>query len=222
MTHSAKYLAPTEAAVNQELERLMGNPDYVIAAVVNNSFGDVQERYRRFTGASAPVSREKMVAVLQNMRQTGRKVLVREIISVRWQRNGNGPMDIAISSLQSESAARLGDPSAQAFRAKSLPVFGPWQEGQADPWAGDRPAPGTTPTAESNDFWNSLPGILTAAGGLVNAFTGNAQPTTTGGSGAGAPPAQPGTNWMKVIVILLVVAAVATGIALIIRARQKK
>lgn len=219
----------SDASVDKVMQLLLRDPDFAIAAAVQNNYADVAARYVRFTGNKAPGTIKAMTATLQKMRSRGEKVKVLRVLSVPWKDRGESALDTAVRALRSEAVARQGDPSAARPKSAMQP-FGPLTEAEAAAAAanggGSFDPLATDDVEETNAFWNSLPGILTGAGALIGAFTGNMPAPAAGtgggaGGGGGTPPAGTG-NTMTVVLWILGIAVVVTVVALIIRAVKKK
>lgn len=215
-------VAPNAETVDMLMDRLVSDPDFVIEVMVNNRYAEVSRRFTVATGkvATTPVDLAKE---LKRMRKAGglERKKVRYCIAVPYEQRGNTALDVAVAALRSEWTA-MQDNVQQALASKSSRDL--FEDEEIDWWV---PPPGADPqapqtdTGRNNEFWNSLPGILTGLGGLVGAFTGNAPAGAA--DGAAVPPAQrPATNWMSVVLIGLAIAAVITGSALIYRAYKKK
>jgi hypothetical protein len=211
----------SDASVDKVMQLLLRDRDFAIAATVQNNYADVAARYVRFTGKKAPASIATMTAALQKMMGSGEKVKVLRVLSVPWKDRGESALDTAVRALRAEALARQSDPSAGG--AKNLPgsSLGP----------DDDPAsmPATSPVAtddveETNAFWNSLPGILTGAGAVIGAITGNmpASASGSGGAGGGSTPPSGTGDTMTIVLWILGIAVVVTVAALIIRAVRNK
>ncbi len=210
----------TDSSVSQVQQLLLSDPDFVIAAAVNNNFAAIRERFATVMRSAGPSTVQGMTSVLQAMRSRGEKGRVANILSVPWVDRGASPLDTAVRTLRAEGAARLNDPGSPIRLKSAVPSssLGPDDTPENMPTTAATNA--TADVEDTNTFWNSLPGILTAAGGLVGAFTGNLPAAANGG---GAPPAtSDGSGVLKTVLIILGVAAGITAVALIIRALRKK
>lgn len=212
--------ATAESSIDTVMALLMRDPDFVIATVVANNYPAVAARYTSVMGNSAPTAKP-LTAELQRMRAGGQGREVTAIISVPWLDNGDTPLHTAVRTLRAESQARLNDPNNAPAIAK-MGVFDPSTFDPTGEYAATAIDGGAVPGNPTNGaagsggaFWNSLPGILTSMGGLVGAFTGHLPSTNTGGPYT--PPPKPATNWMRVALVVLGIAAVITVIAVVVK-----
>lgn len=211
--------SPDPRTVDSIMQQLLRDPDYVIEVMAHNNFPAVAKRYTVATGKVVATPTE-LTAALQAMRRRGERGKVVYAISVPWEYRGNTALDQAVSALRSEAGALLTDP---AFRGsvKNLPTVG-FPEEEIEWWtpeAGTAAPSGAaqSDTGRNNEFWNSLPGILTGLGGLVGAFTGNVPATATGGTNV--PPA-PATNWLGVAMWVLGIGVLVTVVVLVVKAKK--
>lgn len=206
--------SPDPRTVDNIMQQLLSDPDYVIQVMANNNFPAVARRYTAATGKVAATASE-LTAALQAMRRNGDRSKVLYAIAVPWEYRGNTALEQAVSALRSEANALMTDP-AFGGTAKNLPV---------DNIASlvdelntiDTSADDGSDTDRNSQFWNSLPGILTGLGGLVGAFTGNVPATTTGGT---TPPPAPATNWMGVALWVLGIGVLVTVVVLVVKAKK--
>lgn len=213
-----------DTSVDKVMQVIMRDPDYVIAATVTNNTPDVAARYQALTGKH-PGSASALITELQKMRLTN-KVMVRRILSVPWRDQGGSVLDTAVRTLRAEGNARLVN---NPVLAKIYdPTYGgmlPEEviEEYVPPTPGSTTGTSTGTDSETASFWESLPGILTAAGGLVGAFTGNVpNPGATTSGGGNTPPPSNGGSVMKTVLIILGIGVAITAVALIVRAVRKK
>lgn len=203
-----------DTEVNRIVQQLLTDPDFVISLVVNNNYAAVLERYGEVTGKRANIGREQLTQALQRMRTSGQKAQVTYCVSVPWEpATKTTAVDRAVASLRSESVARMSDPALPAFKW-NLP--GTPDDEDIPSGSGGNSLKGGNDTTNNNEFWNSLPGILTGLGGLVGAFTGK------GGAAPSQAPPPPITSGSNTLIIVVVVVVVIGAVALAIKYFKKK
>lgn len=218
----------TASSVERIMELLLTDPLFVIGVTVRNNPAAVAANYQAVMGVRSAPKSDAMVSRLQRMWEDGQRDTVGRIIAVPWVDQIGTPLQSAVQALRAEGMANANTAEGMAMLKHQVPLDLLAELDAASPQGNPNAAPNATTntgstgsTAGGSSWLESLPGILTAAGGLVGAFTGNLPGGGTN-SNAPQPPTPNSGGTMRTVLIILGIGAAVVAAALAIRYFRKK